>query len=124
MLVTDNKDWDKDPRPPNWGFLGWSVTVKRPGSPLRDTADVKKYTSLRWDHKGHSVARITVTPKPEQTPSTTTDNTQNPPQAHPRMSVSTNNEGAFLPVGKKGRHYLKRINKKPLSYSVGQCLKN
>ncbi len=63
MLVSsDGKDWDLDPRPTNWTELGWAVSVKRPGSPLKETNDSKKYTSIRWDSSGCTDSKTTVTP--------------------------------------------------------------
>ena len=60
LVSSDGKDWDKDPRPPNWTKMGWTLSVKRPGSPLLNVNDSKKYVTLRWDSEGHSVSKETV----------------------------------------------------------------
>jgi hypothetical protein len=57
LVSSDGRDWDKDPRPHNWANLGWTLTVKRPGSPTQCITDSQKYVTLRWDAEGHTISK-------------------------------------------------------------------
>ena len=121
MLVSsEGKNWEEDPRPPNWAALGWAVTVKRPGSPLKESLDTKKYTSIRWDSHGRTVSKTTVTPSTTTTPiQPSSSSSLVPTSLNPRAQVTVNNEG-FKMVGGKPR---KNLPKKPKIVPVKVVLK-
>ncbi len=103
LISSEGKNWDKDPRPPGWDSLGWSVLVKRPASPSKDVRDTKKYTTLKWDAVGMTVSKVTVTLNPNSTPDESPIDTVNSLLlAPPRDKVAPNGSKTNnLPSGKK-----------------------
>jgi hypothetical protein len=99
-------DWEKDPRPSNWTSLGWSHTIKRSPSPIKNSPDVKKYTTLIWDADGHTISKSIFTPNPNRAPSldiplSHSSSSQDKPNERQKVFPKDNNKK--LPGGKSGQ---------------------
>jgi hypothetical protein len=101
LVSSDGKNWEDDHRPPNWASLGWAVTVKRASSPLKETPDAKRYTSIRWDSSGRTISKTTVIPPPiTSTPSESLSPIPVILQSIPRAPVGVSTGTFSLPAGK------------------------
>ena len=119
LVSSDGKDWDKDPRPPNWNKMGWTLSVKRPGSPIVNVSDSKKYVTLRWDSEGHSISKETIRLHPNLSAQTESESSSSTPSSgnvtkpktndgfkqvksrkNQRNSLHANSSGTSIPMGK------------------------